>query len=92
MELREDGENRGSTEGRQTKGIERVEHGVNGRQTEGVEAMEDTVEGRQATVSEKMEDGGERRQARGSRQSRLDSRGDRTEDQKKPMVWACARQ
>ncbi len=34
-----------------------------------------------------MEDGGERRQARGgSRQSRLDSRGDRNEDQKKPKV------
>ncbi len=47
MELRDDGENRGSSEGRQTKGIERVEDGVDGRQTEGVEAMEDGVEGRQ---------------------------------------------
>ncbi len=60
-----DGENRGSSGGRQTKGIERVEHGVNGRQTEEVEAMEDGVAGRQAKVSEKMEDGDERRQARG---------------------------
>ncbi len=74
--MRDDGENRGSS-GRQTKGIERVEDGVGGRQTKGDEAMED---------------GGERRQARGSRQSRLDSRGDRTEDQKKPKVWTCARQ
>ncbi len=48
MELRDDGENRGSSEGRQTKGIERVEHGVNGRQTEGDEAMEDGGERRQA--------------------------------------------
>ncbi len=76
MELRDDGENRGSSEGRQTKGIERVEYGVNGRQTIGVDAMEVGVEGRQATVSEKMEDGGERRQARGSRQSRLVWKGD----------------
>ncbi len=79
MELRDDGENRGSSGGRQTKESERVEHGVNGRQTEGVEAMEDGVEGRQARVneeidgvesrqakvSEKMEDGGERCRARG---------------------------
>ncbi len=48
MELRDDGENGGSSEGRQTKGIEGVEDGVDGRQTEGVEAMEDGVEGRQA--------------------------------------------
>ncbi len=40
--MRDDGENRGSSEGRQTKGIERVEDGVGGRQ---------------AKVSEKMEDG-----------------------------------
>ncbi len=106
MELRDDGENRGSSEGRQTKGIKRVENGVDGRQTEGVEAMEDGVEGRparenekidgveirQAKVSEKMEDGSERRQVRGSRQSRLDSRVEWTEDQKKPKVWTCARQ
>ncbi len=79
MELRDDGENRGSSEGRQTKGIERVENGVGWRQTEGVEVMEDGAEGRQARenekidgveshhakMSEKMEDGGERRQARG---------------------------
>ncbi len=31
MELRGDGENRGSSGGRQTKETERVEHGVNGR-------------------------------------------------------------
>ncbi len=44
--MRDDDENKGSSEGRQSKGIEKVEHGVNGRQTEGVEA--DGVEGRQA--------------------------------------------
>ncbi len=86
--LRDDGENRGSPEGRQTKGIERVEHGVNGRQTEGVEAdgVEgrqareneeiDGVESRQAKVSEKMGDGGERRQARGIETRRLAWMGD----------------
>ncbi len=50
MECRDDGENRGSSEGRQAKGIERVE---------------DRVDGRQAKENENMEDGGERRQARG---------------------------
>ncbi len=64
MELRDDGENRGSSEGRQTKGIERVEDGVDGRQARENEKIEE-VESRQAKVSEKMEDGGERRQARG---------------------------
>ncbi len=39
MELRDDGENRGSAEGGQRKGIERVGDGVDGRQTKGVEAM-----------------------------------------------------
>ncbi len=48
MELWDDGENRESPEGRQTKGIERVEDGVDRRQTKGVEAIEDGVEGRQA--------------------------------------------
>ncbi len=48
MELRGDGENRGSSEGSQRKEIERVEDGVDGRQTKGVEAMEDGFEGRQA--------------------------------------------
>ncbi len=62
MELRDDGENRGSSEGRQTKGIERVENGVDGRQAEGVEVMEDGVEGRQARENEKI-DGVEGRQA-----------------------------
>ncbi len=50
MELWDDAENRESSEGRQTKGIERVEDGVDGRQ---------------AKVSEKKGEGGERRQARG---------------------------
>ncbi len=62
MELRDDGENRGSSEGRQTKLIERVENGVDGRQTEGVEVMEAGVEGRQAREDEKI-DGVEGRQA-----------------------------
>ncbi len=38
MELRDDGENRGSSEGRQTKGIEKVEDGGERRQARGVEA------------------------------------------------------
>ncbi len=63
MELRDDGENRGSSEGRQTKGIERVENGVDGRQTKGVDSMEDGVEGHQARENEKI-DGFEGRQAR----------------------------
>ncbi len=62
--MRDDGENRGSSEGRQTKGIERVEDGGDGRQARENEKM-DGVESRQAKLSEKMEDGGERRQARG---------------------------
>ncbi len=49
MELRDGGENRGSSRGLQTKGIKRVQNGL---------------EGRQAKISEKKEDGGERRQAR----------------------------
>ncbi len=62
MELRDDGENRGSSEGRQAK------------------------------VSEKMGNGGERRQAWGGR-DKVGWLGRVTEeDQKKPMVWACARQ
>ncbi len=48
MELWDDGENRESSEGRPTKGIERVEDGVDGHQTKGVEAVEDRVEGHQA--------------------------------------------
>ncbi len=40
MELRGVGENRGSSEGGQRKGIERVEDRVDGRQTKGDEAME----------------------------------------------------
>ncbi len=48
MELRGDGENRGSAEGGQRKEIERVEDGVDGRQTKGVDSMEDGVEGHQA--------------------------------------------
>ncbi len=64
MELRGVGENRGSSEGGQRKGIERVEDGVEGRQARENEKI-DGVESRQAKVSVKMEDGGERRQARG---------------------------
>ncbi len=54
----------GSSEGRQAKGIERMEDGVDGRQARENEKIEE-VESRQAKVSEKMEDGGERRQAKG---------------------------
>ncbi len=64
MELRDDGENRGSSEDRRAKGIERMEDGVDGRQARENDKIEE-VESRQAKVSEKMEDGGERRQARG---------------------------
>ncbi len=63
MELWDDDENRESSEGRLTKGVERVEDGVDGRQTKGVEAMEDRVEGRQARENEKI-DGVEGHQAR----------------------------
>ncbi len=76
MGLRGDDENRGSSEGGQRKGIERVENGVDGRQTKGDEAMEDGVE---------------RRQARGIETRRLAWRS-LEEYQKKPMEWACARQ
>ncbi len=55
MELRDDGENKGSSEGRQAEGIERVENGVDGRQTKGIEMMNDGVEGCQAARSETME-------------------------------------
>ncbi len=47
MELWDDGENRESSEGRQTKGIERVEDGVGGRQARKNEKI-NGVEGRQA--------------------------------------------
>ncbi len=47
MELWDDGENRESLEGRQTKGIEGVEDGVKGRQTRENEKI-GGVEGRQA--------------------------------------------
>ncbi len=63
MELWDGGENRESSEGRQTKGIERVEDGVDGHQTKGVEAVQDGVEGHQARENEKI-DGFEGRQAR----------------------------
>ncbi len=66
MELRANGENRSSSEGRQTNGIERVGAGVDGRHAKENEKI-NGVEGRQAKVSERMEDGGEWRQARGSR-------------------------
>ncbi len=106
MELRDDGENRGSSGGRQTNGIERVEHGVNGRQTEGVEAMEDGVEGmsgkrergdrwsRKSSGKGEREDGGRRRKAsgKGGRDKVGWLRWVMEEDQKKPMEWACARQ
>ncbi len=64
MELCHDGENRESSEGRQTKGIERVKDGVDGCQVRENEKT-DGVEGRQAKVSEKMEDEGKMRQVRG---------------------------
>ncbi len=102
MELRDDGENRESSEGRQTNGIERVEDGVDGRQTRVVEAMEDGVEGRQARVneeidgfegrqakvSEKMEDGGVRQG--GSRQSRLAWKGDGGGSEEANGVGMCS--
>ncbi len=104
MELRDDGENRGSSEGRQTRVIERVEDGVDGRRTKGIEAMEDGVEGRQARENEKIDgveshhakvsekDGGEKASGKGGR-DKVGWLGKVTEeDQKKPMVWACTRQ
>ncbi len=53
MELRADGENSCSSEGRQTKGIERVGDGVDGRQAKENEKI-NGVEGGLAKVSEKM--------------------------------------
>ncbi len=47
MESRDDGESRGSSEGDQAKGADKVEDGVGGRQARGSEKMEDVVEGRQ---------------------------------------------
>ncbi len=47
MTLRDGGENKGTSEGRQTKAIERVEDGVEGRQARENEKI-DGVEGRQA--------------------------------------------
>ncbi len=64
MELRDDGENRGSSGGLQTKGVEARVDGGEGRPARENDKI-DGVESRQATVSEKMEDGSERRQARG---------------------------
>ncbi len=92
MELRDDGENRGSAEDGQRKGIERVEDGVDGRQTKGAEATEDGVE--RSSGEGEREGGGRRRKASGK------GGRDRVgwlewvmeENQKKPMVWACARQ
>ncbi len=52
----------------------------------------DGVESRQAKVSEKREDGSERRQARGGRDKVGWLGWVMEEDQKKPMVWVCARQ
>ncbi len=47
MELWDESENRGSSEGHQTKGIGRVEDGVDGRQARENEKIEE-VESRQA--------------------------------------------
>ncbi len=55
MELCHDGENRKSSKGHHTKGIERVKDGVDGRQVRENEKI-DGVEVRQAKVIEKMED------------------------------------
>ncbi len=76
MTLRDGGENRGSSGGLQTKGIEGVKNGV---------------EGHQAREIGKMVDGVKSVRPGGSRQRRLDWRG-LEEYQKKPMEWACARQ
>ncbi len=61
-----------------------METAFEGRQTKGVEKINEGVEGCQVTRSEKMESKVVR-QGR-LKQSRLASRGDRDEDQKKPMV------
>ncbi len=44
LELRDDGENRGSLEGRQTKGTEKVDDGVGGRQAGGSETKKAGLE------------------------------------------------
>ncbi len=77
MELRDDGENRGSSEGLQTKGMERVENGVEKRR-----------------AREEQEGGGcSRRPSGKGGRDKVGWVGWAVEDdQKKPMVWACARQ
>ncbi len=69
---------------RQAKVSEKMEAAFKGRQTKEIEKVNEGVEGCQVTRSEKMESKAVR-QGR-SRQSRLASRGDRNEDQKKPKV------
>ncbi len=48
MKVRDDGENRGSSEGRQTNGTGKVEDGIGGHHVGGSEKLEDGVEWRQA--------------------------------------------
>ncbi len=55
--MRDDGESRGSSEGRQTKGYEKVEDGVGGRHARRSEKMQDKAEGRQARGSETKQAG-----------------------------------
>ncbi len=69
MTLRDGGENRGSSEGLQTKGFERVGNGVEGHRARENERMES--KGVRQGRSKRMEDVVEGRQTRGSRQSRL---------------------
>ncbi len=69
---------------RRAKVSKKMESAFEGRQIRGIKMTKDGVEGCQTVGSEKMESkaAGQGR----SRQSRLASRGDRDEDQKKPKV------
>ncbi len=69
---------------RQANVSKKMEAAFEGRQTKGMEKMNKGVECCQVTRSEKM-DSKAVRPGR-SRKSRLASRGDRNEDQKKPKV------
>ncbi len=50
MKVRDDGENRGSSEGRQTKGTGKVEDGIGGHQVGGARSWRMESKGRQARV------------------------------------------
>ncbi len=89
MELWNDGENRDSSEGRQTKGIERVEDGVESRQARKNEKI-DGVEGHQARCARRWRTGVKGVSQGGSRQSRLAWKGDGGGSEEANGVGMCS--